>query len=189
MFDRRRLSKNEFVDEIGKLCDAGESGTIFVVTGQNHQAKIILKDGNIIAAFLRPLSGVDVINSLAKERELAFSFSSIMMDVSSQVLPDTSSLLDFMKNSVGSMPGFAPPAGGGAVQIADATTVRQVLVEEATEFLGPIAGPICDEYLQKSGDPLSRQEILKVVDMLQKDINDPSKAAKFNQAVRSRLGL
>jgi hypothetical protein len=213
MFDHQRLAKDEFVNELGSLCNSGASGTMFVVTSENHQAKIVLQDGRIIAAFLRPLSGVDVINALAREQQLTFSFNDTVLmgvGVGSQVLPDTPSLLEFMKNGFGTIPGFtatAPtktnatsqtidsntaaqaPDSATQGQAMDANSVRQALAEEATEFLGPIAGPICDEYLAKCGGILSRQEILQTINLLQRDINDSDKALRFFRSVHSRLGL
>ena len=191
MSERRKLTKQQFAEEVADLCQGGESGTIFVVTSNNHQAKIVLQQGKIIAAFLRPLSGVDAINALSKEREVSFAFNNtLLMEVDAQVLPDTNALLDFLKNSPTTMSGFtAPVALAGQDQDHEPSLVRQVLIEEATEYLGPIAAPICDEYLEKYTNPLTREDILHVIGLLQRDIHDPDKAASFNTVARSRLKL
>lgn len=188
MSERRKLAKDQFVEEIADLCKAGESGTIFIVTSKNHQAKIILREGKIIAAFLRPLSGVDVISALAREPEVSFAFNnSLLLEVNSQVLPDTASLLDFLKNSSGSIPGFVTPEDITGAH--DLNEIRRTLVDEATEYLGPMAGPICDEYLAQYKSSLARQDILHIIELLQNDINDPEKSDKFNEAVRKQLGF
>ena len=181
-----KLTNQQFVEAVANLCKAGESGTVFIVTGRNHQAKIILRQGEIIAAFLRPLSGLDAISALSREPELSLAFNSgLLMDVDAQILPETSSLVNYLRSGAASQAEIV--SSSGDTQDFALTRVRQVMVEEAMEYLGPIAGPICDEYLQQYSSALSLDDIHRVIGQFQKDINDTNKAVKFSTAVRARL--
>jgi hypothetical protein len=64
--------------------------------------------------------------------------------------------------------------------------LRPLIERELAEFLGPMAGLICQEHLADRThlDPL---EIAKLVEAIAKEIGDPAKEERFKQRVVAQL--
>jgi hypothetical protein len=65
--------------------------------------------------------------------------------------------------------------------------IRPLLERELAEFLGPMAGMICQEYLAGHPGLGSPQETTRLVEAIAREIGDPAKEAHFKQRVLSQL--
>ena len=59
------MPHDRLIDELHALCVAGRSGTMFIITGENHAAQFVLRNGEIVY-LTRParLQGVPRVRAL-----------------------------------------------------------------------------------------------------------------------------
>lgn len=191
MSERKALDNKELINEIINLCRQHASGTVFIATAENKQARIVLIEGEIVCASMHRLDGIEVIRMLASLPSGIFGFNpDLQLVTRKQSLPDTESLIQILQSG---------GAQSNQVQVANSDTeaallparskIMEVLVQESTEFLGPMATVICQDYLQKLTESINPSNIQQVIRQLEQDINDTDKAQKFRAAVMMRLGL
>lgn len=192
MSERRALKNKELIAEIVSLCRQQASGTVFIATAENRQSRIVLIDGEIVCASMHRLDGVSVIRTIASLESGIFGFNpDLQLVTSREVLPDTETLLQILQQSGGEKieerqpvtsvkEGFLLPAR---------SKILEILVHEATEYLGPMATIICQDYVQQLTASINPSNVQQLIRQVEKDINNTDKAQKFRAAVMKRLGL
>ena len=191
MSEHETLENRELVKKIISLCQQRASGTVFIVTEDNHLARIVLIKGEIVCASLQRLEGVAVIRALSNMASGAFGFNPELQVVTKkQALPDTASLLETLQSGdIYLKQRAAVESAPLGAKLPSTPEILNVLVQESTEFLGPMASILCQEYIQDLTAPVSEGNIQHVIRQLERDINHPDKVDKFSTAVRKRLGL
>src|SRR5258708_15084844 len=58
------MPHDRLIDELHALCVAGRSGTMFIITGENHAAQFVLRNGEIVYLTYRLLRGLDALPSM-----------------------------------------------------------------------------------------------------------------------------
>jgi hypothetical protein len=185
------LTYRKLMTELGALCAAKRTGTMFIATTDNHSARIGLVLGEIISLTFRAQRGMEAVDHLRKISAGRFSFSDTVMDKGAHHdLPDTADLLALLIGDDPVLPQprpFSAPAvraHAGNTQLARA---RAAIEEELTEFLGPIAPLLCRPHLDRAaaaGPPWDWQSL---VDAVAHEIGDPAKEERFKQQALSRL--
>jgi len=194
------LSYSRLMAELGALCAADRTGTMFIATTDNHAARIGLRQGRIVALVFRNQRGLDALDHIRKITAGRWSFSDAVMDRGELAdLPDTALLLGLL---TGEEPPLLPPTAVSALAesprppapaVPPATMspllakARRTIEAELTEFAGPIAPLLCRPHFERAaaaGPPWDWREIVEAV---AREIGDPAKEARFKQQALAKL--
>jgi hypothetical protein len=187
------MSYRHLMTELGALCAAKRTGTMFVATTDNHSARIGLKQGDIVSLVFRNQRGLEALDHIRKITAGRFSFSDAVVDKGPHAdLPHTADLLALLvgEESPLAPPASAPRAPGPAAQPADnpqLARARAVIESELTEFVGPIAPLLCREHMARTaaaGPPWDWRELVEAV---AREIGDRAKEDRFKQQTLARL--
>ena len=194
------MSYRQLMTELGALCAAKRTGTMFIATTDNHAARIGLRQGDIVSLVFRAQRGLEALDHIRKITAGSFRFSDAVLDKAAHPdLPYTADLLALMVGEESPLPPPAPappmaaaprpPAAAAAPPVGHPQLVRaQAVIEsELTEFVGPIGPLLCREHIARAaaaGPPWDWRELVEAV---AREIGDPAKEARFKQQTLARL--
>lgn len=200
------LSYGQLLTELGALCSARRTGTMFIATTDNQSARIGLNEGEIVSLVFRTQRGLEALDHIRKIRAGRFSFSNAVVDrVSSADLPGTSDLLQMLSGSDAPPPTAAlatPPAAtprsikpfpghaiapAAAPPLAQLAKVQAVIEAELTEFVGPIAPLLCREHVARIAAAGPPWDLPALVEAVSHEIGDHAKEDRFRQQALARL--
>ena len=194
----------ELLSELGRLCAAKRTGTMFIATTDNQSARIGLRQGDIVSLVFRTQRGLEAINRIRKITAGRFTFSETVVDrVASADLPATSDLLSLLAGNgappvvpAATAPPPPPPAAvprpvaappPPAAASPELVKAQAVIEAELTEFVGPIALLLCRGHIAKAaaaGPPL---DVPALVEAVAREIGDGAKEDRFRQQALARL--
>jgi len=189
------MSYRHLMTELGALCAAKRTGTMFVATTDNHSARIGLRQGDIVSLVFRNQRGLEALDHIRKITAGRFSFSDAVVDKGTQVdLPHTADLLALLLGEESPLP---PPASAAprtpapaAAQPADnpqMARAQAVIESELTEFVGPIAPLLCREHIARAAAAGPPWNWLLLVEAVAREIGDRAKEDRFKQQTLARL--
>lgn len=170
---------------------------MFIITAENHAAQFVLRDGAIVGVTYRLLRGPAALVPMKAFLAGRYRFQAETVDHTDPELPATPDLLALLVSEGGDAvapepkPASAPPQppeakpATAAPQASEA--VRSLIEQELAEFLGPIAGLICQEHLARAGSLDSPSDLTRLLEGIAVEIGDPVKAAAFKQQVLSKI--
>jgi len=176
--------------ELGALCAARRTGTMFIATADNHSARIGVMLGEIVSLAFGAQRGMEAVDHLRKISSGRFSFGDTVMDKGvHHDLPYTADLLALLIGEDPVLPQprpFSAPAAAhaGNPQLARA---RAAIEEELTEFVGPIAPLLCRAHLDRAAAAGPPWDWKALVDAVAREIGDPTKEDRFKQEALARL--
>ena len=195
-----RMSYRELITELGALCAAKRTGTMFIATTDNHAARIGLRQGDIVSLIFRAQRGLEALDHIRKITAASFSFSDAVLDKAAHAdLPYTADLLALMIGEESPLPPTAPappvaaapraPAAAATPPVEHPQLVRaQAVIEsELTEFVGPIAPLLCREHIARTAAAGPPWDWREVVEAVAREIGDPAKEDRFKQQALARL--
>jgi hypothetical protein len=202
--ERAAVPYAELLSELGRLCAAKRTGTMFIATTDNQSARIGLREGDIVSLVFRTQRGLEAIDRIRKITAGRFTFSDTVVDrVASADLPATSDLLSLLAGNgappvVPAAPGPPPPPDAAPRPVAVAAQppaaaspelvkAQAVIEAELTEFVGPIAPLLCRGHIAKAaaaGPPL---DVPALVEAVAREIGDGAKEERFRQQALARL--
>ncbi len=196
--DAELRPRDQVIAELQSLCAARRTGTLFIITLENHPAQVILREGEIVGLSYRLMRGPDALAPLQAFSAARYRFESESVQSADARLPATADVLAHLGAAAATVPGPPPPAFKPETGAAPTTRppaeaaeaigrIRAVLERELAEFLGPMAGMICQEYLAAHPALGSPQDATKLVEAIAREIGDPAKEAHFKQRVLSQL--
>ena len=106
------MSYRQMMTELGTLCAARRTGTMFIATTDNHSARIGLRQGDIVSLVFRTQRGLEALDHIRKITAGRFSFSDAVLDKAAHAdLPYTSDLLALLVGEESPLPppALAPP--------------------------------------------------------------------------------
>jgi hypothetical protein len=185
------LSYRQLMLELGALCAAKRTGTMFIATADNHSARIGVMLGEIVSLAFRAQRGMDAVDHLRKINAGRFSFTDTVMDKGAHHdLPYTADLLALL---IGDDPVLPQPrpfsaqavaAHAGNAQLARA---RATIEAELTEFVGPIAPLLCRTHFDRAAAAGPPWDWKALVDEVAREIGDRIKEERFRQQALARL--
>jgi len=194
------MSYRQLMTELGALCAAKRTGTMFLATTDNHSARIGLRQGDIVSLVFRTQRGLEALDHIRKITAGRFSFSDAVVDKGPHAdLPHTSDLLALLVGEEWPLPppDSAPPAAAAPRTAAPAAAqpvdnpqlarAQAVIESELTEFVGPIAPLLCREHLARAaaaGPPWDWRELVEAV---AREIGDRAKEERFIQQTLAHL--
>jgi hypothetical protein len=197
------ISFGELVKELGGLCAAQRTGTMFIATTDNQSARIGLREGAIVSMVFRTRRGLEAADHLRKITGGRFSFSETIVDrVASEDLPSTSALLALLAGEASPLPPIQPaaaplsaprpapppaaPAAPAAVR-AVLSRAQSTIEAELMEFVGPIASVLCREHIARAASAGPPFDWPALVDAIAREIGDRAKEERFKQQALARL--
>jgi hypothetical protein len=179
------LPREEIIDVLQSLCHAKRSGTMFIITADNHVAQFILREGEVVGLSHRLLRGLDALPPMRTFAAGRYRFvEEPIARTDPGLLPTPDLLALLIPEHAG--PEEFPQSTLPTPNIRQALeSVRSAIEPELTEFLGPMAGLICQEHLAGLPALPSPQHLTRLVEALAKEIGDPAKEARFKQRVLS----
>lgn len=198
------LSYGQLLTELGALCSAKRTGTMFIATTDNQSARIGLRQGEIVSLVFRTQRGLEALDHIRKIAAGRFSFSDAVVDrTSSADLPQTAALLARLSGdappppapaaSSGAVappvaaPRPAPPVAGRPVVSPQLAKVQAVIEAELTEFVGPIAPLLCREHIARAAAAGPPWDFPALVEAVSREIGDRAKEDRFKQQALARL--
>ena len=197
------ISYGELVKELGALCAANRTGTMFIATTDNQSARIGLREGEIVSVVFRTRRGLEAADHLRKIAGGRFSFSQTIVDrESSDDLPSTSALLALLAGEASPLPPSHPsgpppsasrpatpaaPAATSAAARAALSRAQSTIEAELMEFVGPIASVLCREHIARAASAGPPFDWTALVDAIAREIGDGAKEERFKQQVLARL--
>jgi hypothetical protein len=201
------ISYGQLLSELGALCSAKRTGTLFIATTDNQSARIGLRQGEIVSLGFRTQRGLEALDQIRKITAGRFSFSDTVVDrVLSADLPDTSDLLEMLSGgdspppppaipaaalaatsrAVGPVPSHAV-APAAAPPVAQLVKAQAVIEAELTEFVGPIAPLLCREHVARAAAAGPPWDLPALVEAVSHEIGDRAKEDRFKQKTLARL--
>jgi hypothetical protein len=180
------VSRDRLIDALRSLCAAQRSGTLFIITAENHAAQVVLREGSIVGLSHRLLRGLAALPPMRLFAAGRYRFVEEPVDRADPGLPSTVDVLALLtpepSGSVAPQPMIPTPA-----MRQPPSAIRSLIEPDLTEILGPIAGLVCQEHLAHAPDLTSPEDVARMVDAIAKEIGDPAKEAHFRQRVLSKL--
>jgi len=190
----------QLLSELGALCSAQRTGTMFIATSDNQSARIGLRQGQIVSLVFRTQRGLEAIDHIRKITAGRFSFSDALVDRDASAdLPGTPDLLVWLSGDAPPTPAapsapLAAPAPRSAAPAADqpATSpplarVQATIEAELTEFVGPIAPLLCREHIARAAAAGPPWDFAALVAAVAREIGDRAKEDRFRQQALARL--
>jgi hypothetical protein len=197
------MSYRQLMRELGALCVAKRTGTMFIATTDNHSARIGLRQGDIVSLVFRTQRGVDALDHLRKITAGRWSFSDAVVDKATHAeLPRTADLLALLLGdesplsppvppvSAPAAPASAgppPPAVSATAENPQLASARAAIEAELTEFVGPIAPLLCREHIARAAAAGPPWDWTRLVDAVAREIGDPVKEERFRLQALARL--
>ena len=194
------MSYRQLMTELGALCAAKRTGTMFIATTDNHAARIGLRQGDIVSLVFRAQRGLEALDHVRKITAASFSFSDAVLDKAAHAdLPYTADLLALMIGEESPLPPPAPAPPLAAAPRAPAAAApppvehpqlaraQAVIESELTEFVGPIAPLLCREHIARAAAAGPPWDWHKLVEAVAREIGDSAKEERFKQKTLARL--
>ena len=156
------LPYRQLLSELGELCSAKRTGTMFIATTDNQSAHIGLRQGEIVSLVFRNQRGLEAVDHIRKITAGRFSFSDVVVDRGpSDDLPDTADLLAWLSGDAPALPGApatplaaaartSSPAAASPVASPQLARAQAAIEAELTEFVGPIAPLLCRDHIARA---------------------------------------
>ncbi len=168
----------EIVAELKKLCTQRVTGTMFVATKANRSAQLTLDRGEIVFIYFFNKQGEEALELMSTIQAGRYRFQDGAVSRRSP-LPSTDDILQFLigKQKIANQVSENRPTGTGLSQ-----EQKTVLESCLAEFIGPMAGIICEDHLGIATD------LHAAIDALVAEIPSAEQAEKFKLMVLGKLG-
>jgi hypothetical protein len=167
---------------LADYCGQRRSGTLFIVTSDNHSAKFVLENGELVACGYSLKQGHDALPLLRGIKECTFRFAAdVFSSISELPMPPTDKCLHYLRGeSARTVAGEKPHS-----MLTD--DVARVLREELARLIGPVAGIVLERYVSQIGAPDSPTRLNSLIGALSGEVGGEAKAKAFSDSVTRRL--
>lgn len=169
------------IAELRKLCNKRATGTLFISTKKNRSAQVALDKGQIVFVYFYNKRGQEALDLMATITAGRFRFQEGSISPRRVSLPPTNEIL----NSLGDEE--AKGDSGGESPTSQATVgglkheEKNVIENCLAEYIGPMAGIICDDHLGSVSD------VNEAIAVLVTEIPSSEQAEKFKSKVLQLL--
>ncbi|MCG7870570.1 MAG: hypothetical protein N0C88_05640 [Candidatus Thiodiazotropha lotti] len=202
MVDGGILDHRQFIKALVTLCRERSSGTVFYNLSSGLSARIVMNRGEISWLAFGEHRGAEAIEAIRLIDSGRMSFNpSLKLTIGKQTLPTTPEILKLINTrsherksrpkgtnhkSTNSKPINNQSSLG---RVFNKNEVCEIVVKESTEFVGPIARIVCDEYMKSQPTQISLNSVHKLIDNMVLDIDDEAKGNLFKGRVNALLQL
>ncbi|ALN91836.1 MULTISPECIES: hypothetical protein [Lysobacter] len=172
----------EVLRELRTLVQKRASGFLFIVTEENHSCIIRLNGGQVQEVLFRMMRNDEAVQRLAMVASAKLRFQSGDSPASAKSALSESSmqwLLGGFEQDLAARRLPTPTPAASPVRVD--RRVRDAIEQAAVNYLGPIAGMLCDEAFETLSTPQ------QVVAQLATNLNSPEEARRFIEDARKAL--
>lgn len=176
-----RVPYGEMVAALRELCAAGSTGTLFIVTDDNHSVRVGLDRGKIMTLVAGDSCNEAAIPVFQAIKKGSYRFQDgLILDRRAGDTPADSERL--FKALVGEAVAPGPPP---TPRDDTLTKALEIIESEALGIIGPIARVLCAEHCAEVRDLPSLQQAIERIAV---EIDDPERAEELRRRVMERLG-
>lgn len=185
--DKSILSYNELIGEILRFCREKKTGTALIATSDNQLARIMIENGDIIFLAYGRKHGQETIPLITAIKSGRLKFSSGKVGAYEEgVMPPSHEVLEML---VGNRTEIVIHSDAVGALVDDQIPEAIKIVEnELIEFLGPMAGIVLSDNIEKIGDIMGPEALTDLIDSVAKEIGDSKKTLQFIQQVEEKIG-
>lgn len=177
--------KKNIADIVKNLNDERQTGMLTVsLSNEKNLLKIYFKDGQIYHISFGIKKGIECLKELANKEPVSCNFiQQLTIDLKSDV-PSIENVLEILKSFNKYV------VYGGADQNFDFSKIKEGVKIALIRQIGPIGGKITEKYIQEKwtpSTPPTKEDFLKLFDMLKDEIEDPVSRKEFLAEVNKLL--
>jgi len=167
--------KKDLGDIVDNLSKTKSTGLLTVnFSSDKNLLKIYLKDGAVYHISYGFKKGFECLNDIATRQPISYNFiSNITIDISSSNLPSTDQIVETFKHTT------------------DFEKIKENIKIALIKQIGPIGKKITEKYIAEkwvSSQPPSKEDFLRLADMLKEEIDDIKSKKEFIDEVNKILG-
>lgn len=183
--DKELLSLPQIMGELKHLCDKGKTGTMFITSDDNHSARFALQDGKVFTCAFSQKKGFDALPLIKKIKFAHCRFADgVFSHMDEIMLPGENTLFDILEGDAA-----APASIDQAVELVnpDMNKTLRMIEQQLSQYIGPIAEVVCEEYLEDIDDDITITDLGKMINSVSTEIDDVNQRAEFMQHISSKL--
>ncbi len=198
-------SYNELMNYLKQLCHEKADGTLFITTDQKHSVRFKLHNGHITSCnyrFKRDHDAIKLIKAVKSGKYKFFAGTTgsetgdtvRSTDLYTALFGKISQAPKEMNKKSGFLekPDFSHESmSATASNLLDAENVEkaiEMIARELAHFIGPVARMICDEYINRTGETRSLDDLIAMADSVASEIGDSVQEQQFTKAVLGSIG-
>ncbi|MCS7203442.1 MAG: hypothetical protein NZ809_03210 [Thermodesulfovibrio sp.] len=178
--------KKNIADIAKNLNDDRQTGMLTIAfSNEKNLLKIYFKEGQIYHISLGNKKGMECLKELSAKEPLSCNFiPQITVDLKSEI-SSTEDVIKILKDMNKSA------AYGNFQQSFDLSKIKEEIKVALIRQIGPIGGKIIEKYIQEKwtpSTPPTKEDFLKLFDMLKDEIEDPASRKDFLAEVNKIIG-
>ena len=188
--DKKMFSYTQLVQQLKHYCIEKRSGTMLIISKDSHSIRFVLNEGLIIACAFTMTQGSDALPLIKKIKGGSFSFVdggfTGGMNINESPLPDTTTIFRFLEGG-DPVSSHSSPRTASKTNNINVKSIIESIENELSQFVGPMAEFICEEYIEDNGTPTNSTDLETLVNTVALEIDDTNEREQFKQAATSKL--
>lgn len=174
------LPFSNVVEEIRQLCRKAVSGSLFISTDCNRSAHVIIERGEIIYIYYFNKHGIEALDAMCDIHNARHQFQEGMLTDQRTPLPHTDEIIKTLADITPQQ----EPDNAILSPVFECSDVQKAVLEDClAEYIGPVAGFICEDTLT------SVLSLEAALEKLAAEIPDDEESRLFRKEVQKQLGL
>lgn len=203
-----RITHPELLSLVRDLIAQGKTATLYITTDKNHSVVIGIDGGRIVALSSGLRHGEKAIPAIREMTEGNYRIESFAVPAHAHTLPPTQTILSLMQGEDSTAEEAPDPQVAAHAELPAASSPTMALPSEPLQplplafdpksahdtlcqilcdYLGPICSMICDENEEQLGGVHNPRDLEVLIDLLAREIQEPSEAEEFTNRARERL--
>ena len=179
------LKYQELIAEVHRLFTDQQTGTIFITTSDNHLVRLVLNKGEIVHLVYdtnhRSYDAIPLIRQIQAGR---LQFAKGIFEAADEIpLPPTEELLYVLRGEENHSVTSSPPKKADSQFDEVISEIKRTL----SNYIGPIAGLICEEYIETRGGIQNLNAVNTMIDNVAREIGDPDVERLFKIKLKDKI--
>ncbi len=174
------LPSTSVVTKLRQLYEEKSTGILIIRGSMGQMARVHMTDGKIVALFIQNKQGYDAMALLAAFQARRIDFISGVPSSVNTPLPPTEAFLAILAAEPAPPPNISPASHATSGQPLTAA-LRTLLEETLGQYIGPMAGILCETVLHESHD------VASAISALAAHLPDAPRAQRFVTAMQARV--
>ena len=180
------LKYQELIAEVHRLFTDKQTGTIFITTSDNHLVRLVLNKGEIVHLVYdtnhRSYDAIPLIRQIQAGR---LQFAKGIFEAADEIpLPPTEELLYVLKGEANHL--VTSSASAKKVSSPFEELISEIK-RTLSNHIGPVAGLICEEYIETTGGIQNLNAIDTMIDNVAREIGDPDVERLFKIKLKDKI--
>ena len=182
---------DELMGYLQELCLEKADGTMFITTDQKHSVRFKLYDGHITSCNYRLKRDYDAIKLIKAVKSGTYKFFAGISEPTASNISRPHDLYAALFGETTLSPNkinSTSTAGNNSMTVSqplDSETVKktiEAIAKDLAYFIGPVARLICDEYINRTGQARTKDELIAMAESVAVEIGDSVQEQQFIEA-------